>query len=124
MTLWNFRSIIENDYKSYHGIGQVIHEMLCDPSDHHSREDYRAMLEIVRDKLMRFRTDTQRVQSKLDLCQTMEDVGNLVLELNFGEYNEKGIPVSEMVTKRLNEISARNERKRSFFHKVLNIFKG
>lgn len=122
MTLEEFRRKIEQDYKSYYGIGQVIHEML--QYDSHSADAYRTMLEIVRDKLMGFQTDTERLQEMLDKCKTMEDVGDFVKDIDFGKYNERGIPISKMISKRLNEISIENERKRSFLHKLLNIFRG
>lgn len=122
MTLEEFRRKIEHDYKSYYGIGQAIHEML--QYDSHSADEYRAMLAIVRDKLMGLKTDTERLQEMLDNCKTMEDVGNFSQDINFGKYYERGIPVSKMIAKRLNEISIEKEKKRSFFHKVLNIFKG
>lgn len=122
MTLEEFRRKIEVDYKSYYGIGQVIHEMLQYNS--HSPDEYHTMLEIVRDKLIGLKTDTERLQEMLDKCETMKDVGNFAQCINFGKYYERGIPVSKMITKRLNEISLENERKRSFFHKVLNIFNG
>lgn len=122
MTLEEFRRKIEHDYKSYYGIGQVIHEML--QYDSHSADEYRTMLVIVRDKLMHLKTDTERLQEMLDKCKTMEDVGNFAQDLNFGKYYERGIPVSTMITTRLNKISLEKERKRSFLHKILNIFRG
>lgn len=121
MTLEEFRRRAELDCKSYHGVGQVIHEML--QYDSHTADEYRTMLEIARDKLMGLTTDTERLQQKLDECKTMKDVGNLATDINFCTYYERGIPISQMITKRLNEISIENERKQSFFHKILNIFK-
>ena len=121
MTLEEFRRKIEHDYKSYYGIGQAIHEML--QYDSHSADEYRTMLAIIRDKLMNLKTDTERLQEMLNKCTTIENIGNFVQDINFGKYYERGIPVSKMITKRLNEISLEKERKRSFFHKILNLFR-
>lgn len=121
MTLEEFRKKIEVDNKSYYQIGNIINDML--EYDSHTADEYRTMLQIVRDKLMGLTTDTELLQRKLDECRTMEAVGNFAQDTNFGKYYERGIPVSKMITKRLNEISLEKERKRSFFHKLLNIFK-
>lgn len=121
MTLEEFRHKIEVDKISPYAVGQVIHDML--QYGDHSNDEYRTMFKIVRDKLLYLQSKTELLKKTLDECKTPNDISDFASKTNFASYSDVGIPVSKMLSTRLLQILDEQDKKRSFLHKLFNLFR-
>ena len=119
LELEEIRHRIEVQCPSPFYVGSIIHDVLqCD----RELSDYKVILEIVRDKLMDFQTETEKLQCEIDRCKTIKDLGYFISTTNFAKYNNKGIPISSMITKRMREIYDAEEKNNSFSEKLKRFF--
>ena len=117
MTMKDFRETVENKRFSGSQIGSAIYDAV--KREDFTKKDYKIMLEIVANRLLGYVSDYERLKNQLDLCQTVVELRSLISNLNFGEYNERGIPISHMITDRMCELY----ENQSFWTKLKGLFK-
>lgn len=121
MTMKDFRETVENRWFSGSQIGSAIYDAV--KREDFTKKDYKIMLEIVANRLLGYVSDCERLKNQLDSCQTVEQLRSLMTTLDFGEYNERGVPISRMIADRMCELYDKRQKNQSFWTKLKGLFK-
>lgn len=98
-----FRDYIENKCSDLYDIGIAIGNFM-ERFDEPTQNDLMNILDIVRRKLCRVTTKYDDINRRINACSTPEELTQLSLDTNFGEYNSIGIPISNMIADKLSEL--------------------
>lgn len=119
MDLHEIRDSIENKSTSIGQLGAILNDVL---ETHRAVDDYEIILKMVRDKILDYQTETEKLQRLINECKTIKDLSYFISNTNFGVYNSKGISISKMINKRMMELYNEKWNKETFWQKLRRFF--